>query len=96
MDISFEWDEDKNQINIAKHGISFEESLDCWEDPLSFDYEDEEHSSLPEEIRYYKFGRLKNGTVIRVVYVELPNNIYRIITSYTSKKIEELYYEGNK
>jgi len=25
--IRFEWDENKNQINIDKHGISFEEAM---------------------------------------------------------------------
>ncbi|MEK7433529.1 MAG: BrnT family toxin [Cyanobacteriota bacterium] len=96
MNINFEWDENKNQINIDKHGLSFEVAIECWEDPLSFEYEDEEHSSPPNEIRYYKFGKLRNGTVIRLVYVEILNDVFRIITAYTSKKIEELYYEGNK
>lgn len=93
--INFEWDEDKNQINKEKHGLSFETAIECWEDPLSFDYVDEAHSSYPNEIRWYKFGRLKDGRIIRVVYVELSNNIFRIITAYSNIKFEEIYYEIN-
>jgi uncharacterized DUF497 family protein len=30
----FEWDEKKNKSNIIKHGISFEEAIDVFEDPF--------------------------------------------------------------
>ena len=32
----FEWDEEKNQINKKKHGISFEEALLIFADPNFF------------------------------------------------------------
>lgn len=45
----FEWDEQKNQLNIKKHGINFETAVLCWEDLSSFDVWDEKHSTLEEE-----------------------------------------------
>ena len=30
----FQWDERKNETNIAKHGISFTEGLAIWDDPF--------------------------------------------------------------
>jgi len=32
--MKFEWDEDKNQANYAKHGLSFEIACKVFDDPL--------------------------------------------------------------
>ena len=31
--MNFDWDNNKNQSNIAKHGISFEEAIAIFDDP---------------------------------------------------------------
>ncbi|WP_198648844.1 BrnT family toxin [Cyanothece sp. BG0011] len=31
--MEFEWDEQKNQTNIIKHGISFQEAKEIFKDP---------------------------------------------------------------
>jgi uncharacterized DUF497 family protein len=31
--VEFEWDENKNQSNISKHGIDFEQAQKIFEDP---------------------------------------------------------------
>jgi len=31
--MNFEYDPEKNSINLAKHGISFDTAKDLWEDP---------------------------------------------------------------
>ena len=33
--MSFEWDERKNQANIRKHGIAFEDAVFVFQDPFS-------------------------------------------------------------
>lgn len=33
MDLTFEWDEEKSQINFKKHGIGFEEAKSVFGDP---------------------------------------------------------------
>ena len=33
--MNFEWDEDKNRANYAKHGVSFEIACKIFDDPLA-------------------------------------------------------------
>jgi uncharacterized DUF497 family protein len=90
--MKFEWDEDKNQINISKHDIDLETAVQCWDDPNNFDTFDEKHSSLDEK-RWLKFGRLKDGKIICVVYTDIPGDRCRIISAFSDKRIERFYYE---
>ena len=94
-DMHFEWDEQKNQLNLATHGIDFETAILCWEDSSGFDVWDEWHSTY-EEARWLKFGRLPNGKVVCVVYTELTENHCRIISAFSDGKIERTYYEGQR
>ncbi len=32
--MEFEWDEEKAPVNLAKHGVSFEEAKTVFDDPL--------------------------------------------------------------
>lgn len=32
--MTFEWDEDKNRVNIGKHGVSFETAMCIFEGPV--------------------------------------------------------------
>lgn len=47
----FEWDKEKENLNIKKHGISFEEILPMFDDPLFWEKEDFAHSSYTERER---------------------------------------------
>ena len=47
--MEFEWDEQKNQINIIKHGISFQEVREVFDDPKLLTYVDDRFNY--EEIR---------------------------------------------
>ena len=44
MRVEFEWDENKAQININKHGISFEEAKTVFDDPFGLIFDDLAHS----------------------------------------------------
>ena len=46
--ISFEWDENKNQINIVKHGIDFEEAATVFYDDNAIIFDDPDHSIRDE------------------------------------------------
>lgn len=35
MDYRFEWDSDKSKANLVKHGISFDEAMTVFDDPLA-------------------------------------------------------------
>jgi len=72
----FEWDEDKNAQNRAKHGISFEEAATIFEGPVLTKF-DETHYS---EVREVSFGLLGGIIVACVVHTERDGRI-RIISA---------------
>ena len=44
MDVVFEWDRRKARLNLAKHGVTFEEATRAFVDPLAKIFEDVDHS----------------------------------------------------
>ena len=58
----FEWDSNKNEINIEKHGLSFDAILEVFNDPYFIEKIDIEHSTLEEETnRDWEFERFCNN-----------------------------------
>ena len=86
----FEWDKEKEAINIKKHGISFEEILPMFDDPLFWEKEDFTHSSL-DETRYIGTAKVNGFSVIISCYTERER--IRIISARASTKEEEKFYE---
>lgn len=87
---NFEWDEEKASINLRKHGISFEEILPMFDDPLFWEKVDVEHSSV-EETRFCGIGKIRNFAVVVSCYTE--HKRVRIISARISTKKEEREYE---
>ena len=50
--MTFEWDQQKAQSNLVKHGISFKEAQTVFDDPLYVDFYDPDHSQ--NENRYIR------------------------------------------
>ncbi len=67
-DIEFEWDEDKNNKNIFRHGIDFWDAVYIWNDPLRQERYDIEHSKQDED-RWITIGASRLG-VLMVVYTD--------------------------
>jgi hypothetical protein len=89
--MKFEWDDNKNLINIKKHGLSFELAEAVFLDEFCLELYDEEHSSL-EEDRFIAIGMLQNQIVIvTVVYTE-RDDVIRIISARKATDIERKYY----
>ena len=91
MKLEFEWDEEKERINIAKHGIDFETASHVFLDPNRMEYYDEAHSSGGEE-RYITIGHVEE--VLTVVYTERKNAL-RIISARAATKKERMVYYGS-
>jgi len=72
----FEWDEEKNALNLRKHGISFDEAKTIWEGPVVTGADDTNYS----EVREISFGLIGASTVICVVHTERNEKI-RIISA---------------
>ena len=63
-DIIVEWDDNKNQINIQKHGISFNTAALVFADEERVEYYDKLHSQ--DEDRYVVLGCVQG--ILYVVY----------------------------
>ena len=74
--LRFEWDEKKAEINLEKHGISFETAAKVFLDEDRLEIYDEVHST--EEDRYITIGRA--GEILFVVYTERTPKI-RLISA---------------
>lgn len=90
LELSFEWDEEKAVKNYHKHGVSFEEGITVFYDPLSISIEDPDHSI--NEHRYIDIGVSESGRVLVVSYTERGNNI-RIISCREAMRRERRQYE---
>jgi uncharacterized DUF497 family protein len=90
--MNYEWDPHKNQGNIKKHKVSFEQAVLAIEDPHSLFFYDEAHSQ--KEDRYIVIGNAE-GRVLFVNEVELDENTIRVISARRAKDNEvEAYHEN--
>lgn len=90
MILEFEWDKEKEIINLKKHGVSFEEAKSVFYDYLAKIAFDKEHS-IKEE-RFYIIGFSKNNRILHVTYAD-NNDVIRIISARKSSKTEKKIYE---
>jgi len=96
----FEYDENKNEINIQKHGISFRHAARVFFDYDRIEYYDDEHSE--NEDRYNTLGDVsvgytaqnENGTVIGNINQFTKNTPDILFVVYTERFIVEK--NGNK
>ena len=89
--MKFEWDCAKNETNIIKHGVSFEQASEVFADGNALDIFDDIHSELEE--RFITIGLIPSGPVL-VVWTELADDAIRIISARrTSKREMRRYYE---
>ena len=91
----FEWDENKNRSNKAKHGISFEYACEIWLDPNYVIFEDRTSTS---EARWNAIGLVDAQFVLLAVhtYRGLDDDIVRIISARKATPHERRrYQDGN-
>lgn len=94
--MNFEWDENKNQANIRKHGISFSEAKSVFNDFNAIFLEDNRFDY--GEIRYIAIGQLESdflnkSLIVMVVYTERREDLIRIISARKANKREIRFYE---
>lgn len=88
--IEFEWDPVKSNANERKHGISFYEASEVFEDIHSSTVRDPDHSQ--DEERYLIFGISKGGKYLVVSYTERSDRI-RLISARRMTPRERKAYE---
>lgn len=89
--LKFEWDESKNQANIQKHGISFEEASSVFYDDQALIIDDEVHSVVEERFVLIGFSFKYNLLVVCHCYRE-NDSVIRIISARKATKTESKEY----
>ena len=90
MELQFEWDEKKANLNFQKHRITFEEAKTVFRDPLAYIFDDQWHSS--NEQREIIIGHDQKHRLILVCFTDRKQRI-RIISARLATKKERRDYE---
>ncbi len=86
----FERDAKKAAANLKKHGVSFEEAITAFGDPLSMNMRDPDHSE--SEQRYIVLGLSERYRLVVVSYTEIEERT-RIISARQVTRTERKAYE---
>jgi uncharacterized DUF497 family protein len=90
--VPYQWDEEKNRLNLAKHGLAFEDAV------LVFD--DQKGRTAPArqvggELRFRTIGKVRN-TVLFVVHTRRTGLegevVIRIISARPASRLERAIY----
>jgi uncharacterized DUF497 family protein len=90
--VRFEWDDDKDKENQAKHKVSFALAQHAFLDPKRVIAEDTSHST--EEERFYCIGKVDDG-IVTVRFTHRGDDI-RIFGAGYWRKGRKVYEEKNK
>jgi uncharacterized protein len=83
----FEWDPAKDEINRAKHGVSFREASQLFRSGADYlEIYDEEHSD--KEDRFIAVGPIRRGVIV-VVYTERDDEVLRFLSARLATKKEQ-------
>ena len=88
--MEFEWQSEKEQDNILKHGVTFSDAIRVFNDPRRIERHDDNNSD--EEDRWQTIGIA--GKALFVVYTERGDYI-RIISARLAEPFERRIYYGN-
>ena len=86
--VEFEWNSNKAQINIEKHGVTFEEAAEAFFDPF---YQTGD-ATINGEQREFILGYSLAYRVLFVVYIE-RNQRTRVISARPATRKEKKQYE---
>ncbi len=87
----FEWDAEKAEESLKKHGVSFEEAVRVFYDPLSPTFDDPDHS-LGED-RFLTVGYSSHGRLLVVCHTERRGAV-RLINAPRATAGERKRHEG--
>lgn len=91
----FEWDDKKNEVNIKKHGISFEEAKLVFDDPLHLAILDKRFNYFEE--RWITVGKVTDGKIVVVAHIFFDNDgeeVIQIISARIASPSERRQYES--
>lgn len=86
----YEWDKNKNKLNLEKHGISFDLAIEVFSDPhavVQFNRE------IEKETRNQIIGQIEDEIVILFVVFTHRGRKIRLISARKANKRERAIYE---
>jgi hypothetical protein len=89
--VRFEWDPSKAATNRRKHGVTFEEAAECFEDRLALVLDDPRYPD-----RLILIGESRKRRVVFTVYVEKDTATIRIISARRATRHERSRYEEDE
>ena len=89
-DGAFEWDESKNALNIAKHGVSVETASQIFKGPV---YTATDERIDYGERRFVSVGAVENVVVLVVVHTDRDGHTRLISARTASRKERQKYYD---
>ena len=94
MTVRFEWDSRKAASNLRRHGVSFEDAVSVFSDPLAKIFDDEDHPG--KEQREIIIGHSIRERLLLVSFIQREGAI-RIISARKATRHERKdYEEGGK
>lgn len=90
--MKYEWDEEKNQQNIRKHGVDFDLAKRIFEGPVITNLDNRDDYGEDREI---SIGMIDGVLVLVVVHTDREWDIRRIISARRATKSERKRYEKN-
>jgi len=93
VEIKFEWDIKKAEINLSKHRVSFETAIRVFEDPNRCEVVDD-YCHEENEYRLKTVGFV-GSVLLLVIYVEreqLGTQIFRLISARKANEKERKWY----
>jgi uncharacterized DUF497 family protein len=92
--VQFEWDENKNNKNIEKHGIDFNDAITIFDDDDRVEAIDERNNYGEERIQV--IGEAKPGVLMAVYTWRKNKTSRRMISARTASRRERGIYQTMK
>ncbi|MFB2923882.1 MULTISPECIES: BrnT family toxin [Aerosakkonema] len=89
--MKFQWDSEKATSNVKKHGVSFEEAVTVFGDPLAVTISDPDHSV--GEFRFLTIGHSSLQRLLVVSHTEREGEV-RLISARLATRQERRSYES--
>ena len=90
--MEFEWDKEKAESNLKKHGVSFHEAATVFGDPLAITFPDPDHSR--GEYRSITFGLSRFSRLLLVSHAEQKGKTRIISARMMTGKEKRIYEEA--
>ncbi|HXM99655.1 MAG TPA: BrnT family toxin [Candidatus Dormibacteraeota bacterium] len=89
--MTFEWNERKSRVNLAKHGVDFHTASLAFADPFALTMPDELHGD--DESRFIMLAAIDTGTILFVVFTVRAQDTIRLISARAATQRERAIYE---